>query len=132
MRVAVYWNLHKKCFSVQSREGENYGRVVLHADCVLLRNVLPKVRETGRQRVLSEGRKNVHAFLIGDLVDDIPYSSKELEFIKYNPYRMSTFCTEDGKEFLHSDWVQCLAVSGRPTMLGVGVSVLQDIESLEN
>ena len=31
IRVEVYWNLHKRLFSVRALEGENKGRVIDHA-----------------------------------------------------------------------------------------------------
>jgi hypothetical protein len=65
MKVFVYFNLHKKCFSVKALEGVNKGKVVQHTDNIVL--LLPKfkVSEAGRQRVLREKRKNVHAGVVG-------------------------------------------------------------------
>lgn len=67
MKVFVYFNLHKKVWSVKALEGRNKGRVIAHADKVLLRDVTFKVSEAGRQRVIREGRKNVHAGAVGTL-----------------------------------------------------------------
>ena len=64
MKVRCYWNLHKACWSVQDAKMR---RVIGHASKVLLREVAFTVSEAGRQRVLAEGRKNVHAFACGDL-----------------------------------------------------------------
>jgi hypothetical protein len=36
MKVFVYFNLHKKCFSIKALEGAMKGRVVAHRDTVLL------------------------------------------------------------------------------------------------
>jgi len=63
-RVFVYRNLHQDCWSVKSKET---GRVVAHADRVELSDVEFKVSEPGRQRVLKEQSKNVHAGLVGTL-----------------------------------------------------------------
>ena len=63
MRVEVYFNLHKKTFSVRSAKS---GKVLLHTDEVHIENPEFVVRQSGRNRVLSEGRKNVHAFVRGD------------------------------------------------------------------
>lgn len=67
MRVAVYFNLHRKCFSIRAMEGPAKGRVVAHADDVILGRVSFRVSEAGRQRVIRERRKNVHAFVEGEL-----------------------------------------------------------------
>lgn len=67
MKVAVYRNLHNGMFSIQCREGENYGRVICHSKSVRLKNVSFVVRENGRQKVIREQKKNVHAFVVGEL-----------------------------------------------------------------
>lgn len=70
-KTYVYRNLHKKCYSVKKD-----GKVVRHADWVLLtadnvNNVVDMetcgftVSQKGRERVLREGRKNVHAYAFG-------------------------------------------------------------------
>ena len=84
--VDVYRNLHKNTWSIRSR---TTGRVIAHADNVVVKNVKFVVQPAGRQRVLDEERKNVHAFVRGTLS---PISTDMLtlvEFnvqIKYNPY----------------------------------------------
>ena len=73
----IYRNLHQACWSVKALEGPNKGRVVFHAQYVAVaggcnRPEFPqrdqiqfKVSEAGRQRVLKEKRKNVHAGIVG-------------------------------------------------------------------
>lgn len=93
--VEVYRNLHQKCWSI--RQG---GLVVAHAKRVYLRDVEFRVRESGRQKVIREQRKNVHAWIRGYLClaadiraatahiadDDLNYGSAY-----YNPYSYETF-----------------------------------------
>lgn len=88
MKVFVYFNLHRKCFSVKALEGVNKGRVIKHAHFVALENVTFKVSEAGRQRVLKEQRKNVHAGVVGTLVDKYTVG---IERVTYNPYKGSNF-----------------------------------------
>ena len=99
MKAAVYWNLHKNCFSIQSREKGSYGKVVAHAESVAIG--LPEfvVRQAGRERVLKEGKKNVHAFVVGG-VNINPNLEKTKEGIKvtYNPYKFNNFVIADTKE----------------------------------
>jgi hypothetical protein len=98
-RVEVYYNLAKHTFSV--RYG---GRVVLHADYVKLKNVKFNVRQGGKEQVRVEKQKNVHAFVIGDLVDFKPYQSTDIpspsgsKVITYNPYKYNTFVYKDSEE----------------------------------
>lgn len=91
MKVAVYYNLHKHLFSVVSREKENYGKVIAHLPRVILTDVVPKVSEAGRQRVLREQQKNVHAKLFGTLVNDLDMTGVLLREITYNPYKYPSF-----------------------------------------
>ena len=88
MKVFVYFNLHRKCFSVKALEGVNKGRVIKHAFFVALEDVTFKVSEAGRQRVLKEQRKNVHAGVVGTLVDKYTVG---IERVTYNPYKGSNF-----------------------------------------
>ena len=95
MKTEIYRNHHKKCFSVRQR-----GRVVGHlmddpTEHVLLKDVKFAVQPAGRRKVLREKRKNVHAFVRGDMVSphSIPYPELN-EFtneVTYNPYHYSTF-----------------------------------------
>lgn len=97
MRVFVYFNLHRKCLSVKALDGERKGRVIAHAKAVELVGVTFKVSEAGRQRVLREKRKNVHAGVVGMLTSlDVHPSTLQiaeslLTPVKYNPYKFSSF-----------------------------------------
>jgi hypothetical protein len=97
MRVFVYFNLHRKCLSVKALEGERKGRVIAHADMVVLDNVTFKVSEAGRQRVIREQRKNVHAGVVGELesmgINTTMLNIAEALYspLKYNPYKFDSF-----------------------------------------
>ena len=108
--VEVYYNLHRKCLSVRSRDRRvGYGRVLGHVDAIVLSEAQFKVSEAGRQRVLREKRKNVHAVVRGwvnkawlqrvlEAPDDptwdpciMPHISDKLTKVTYNPYKYRTF-----------------------------------------
>lgn len=97
--VQVYYNLHRHCLSVQNRKR----KVIGHVDRAVLRDVKFYVSEAGRQRVLREKCKNVHAKVRG-LWDA---SSPELEVdrswrrVRYNPYLFPTFVYADTEEPVH-------------------------------
>ena len=123
MRVSVYFNLHKKLWSVRADEGPEKGRVVAHAEHVALRNARGKVSAAGRAKVLREGRKNVHAFMRGELaglygirwakIDVVTAALEDWQMmapvclvgdwrepvrkITYNPYKYETFVYEARK-----------------------------------
>ena len=90
--VDIYWNLHKKCFSVKSRARGSYGRVIAHAQNIGLTAVTLIVSDKGRQRVLREQRKNVHAYLRG--VWTATPSTGTVP-VAYNPYAHTTFMSAD-------------------------------------
>jgi hypothetical protein len=97
MRVFVYFNLHRKCFSIKALEGDRKGRVVAHSTTVLLEGCKFKVSEAGRQRVLREKRKNVHAGVTGTWINGDRVES-HYEFlsmvgrqVSYNPYKYDSF-----------------------------------------
>lgn len=97
-KVFVYFNLHKKIFSIREVSS---GLVIAHARTVKLRNAFPKVSERGRQRVLEERVKNVHAGIQGYLEeysDEIPEVRERGIHLHYNPYLFSEFVVKDSKE----------------------------------
>jgi hypothetical protein len=98
MKAAVYWNLHKNIFSIQSREKDNYGKVVAHKDSVVVG--LPKfvVRQSGRKKVLKEKQKNVHAFVVGNVEPNMFYNFGSGRLVIYNPYKYNNFVMADTKE----------------------------------
>jgi len=94
MRVFVYFNLHKKVWSVKALEGPNKGRVIQHATNMVLRDCRFKVSEAGRQRVILEKRKNVHAGVVGTLEtspDAWALGTLATVAVTYNPYKAGTF-----------------------------------------
>jgi hypothetical protein len=97
MRVEVYWNLHKKLFSVRALEGENKGRVIDHAYSVKLEEASFVVQPAGRERVRREGKKNVHAFVRGHLAD-YNHAPKMSYPVTYNPYMYDSFVQADTKK----------------------------------
>lgn len=98
-KVFVYWNLHKGRYSVKdiTPGSETYGLVIGWADEVLLADVEGKVSEAGRQRVLREGRKNVHAGIVGYLPDLSQFDLHRRlilsvgDTITYNPRKYTSF-----------------------------------------
>ena len=95
MRVEVYFNLHKKTFSVRSAKS---GKVLLHTDEVHIENPEFVVRQSGRNRVLSEGRKNVHAFVRGDAAFFRYTNRPMLDTLTYNPYKYASFVDKKTEE----------------------------------
>ena len=83
MRVSVYKNLHNNLFSVKTKN------VIGHTDYLILTNCEFRVQEKGRQRVIKEQRKNVHAYIKGDVVSG--NIKGDYDEISYNPYKNASF-----------------------------------------
>lgn len=92
-KVFVYKNLHKGCWSL--KQG---GLVKAHSDDkpIYLYECALKVNRKGRERVLREKRKNVHAGISGYITEPHPsyqcLEDSDLQTeITYNPYNFSSF-----------------------------------------
>ena len=96
-KVFVYRNLHRKCWSLKSLEGNDKGLVIAHLDEVVLDNPTPKISEAGRQRVLKEGRKNVHAGIVGYISSINIENNRELKESPYDPIKFPLFFERDTK-----------------------------------
>ena len=98
-KVMVYYNLHKHTFSVTYDS-----KVIMYADYVKLVDVEFRVRKGGKEKVRSEKSKNVHAFVIGTLLDYCEYPCEDMpspssdEIVTYNPYKHDTFVFKNTEE----------------------------------
>lgn len=123
MKVAVYFNLHTHLWSIKALEGKNKGRVVAHARRLTLSDVSFRVSEAGRQKVLREQVKNVHAYVVGylNLIEGATWrypetfiqngewpeiDDSERCYITYNPYRDTGFIDRETRSPVdHFPWV---------------------------
>ena len=88
MKVEVYWNITKKCWSIRDAKTK---KVVNHLPSLLLKDVTFVVQPAGNARVRREKRKNVHAWAKGTLIDCNIGSWPGWEEVTYNPYRHTSF-----------------------------------------
>lgn len=86
-RVKVYRNLTKDCYSVVNCKT---GLVVNHVKSICLADCVLRVRPAGRERVIKEQCKNVHAYVSG-FITDPPQKDKHWIKITYDPYKYYTF-----------------------------------------
>ena len=88
-RIRAYYNLHRKCFSVQDYQS---GLVIEHTDKLFMTNAMFVVRKSGNERVKKEGKKNVHAFVNGIRQSKWQNTDHCNNYeVKYNPYTMDFF-----------------------------------------
>ena len=87
-RVKVYFNVRLKLFSIRDCRT---GLIVAHGNNISLGNVKFTVSEKGRQRVIRDKVKNVHAYAIGEYIGDEPIDTTGLDKAYYNPYTTDNF-----------------------------------------
>ena len=85
-KVEVYFNLHKKCWSIRQA-----GKPVVHSDFVEIKEPQFVVQQGGNARVRRVKRKNVHAFVRGYLTDRVGIFPKNQKLVTYNPYKHTSF-----------------------------------------
>ena len=98
--VYVYKNLHKDCWSVKQ-----HGLVKAHIpqdEAIGLWDCYFHVDAKGRQKVLREKRKNVHAFVKGYLQDaENVNTDRPATEVTYNPYKYETFVDTSNEKFVY-------------------------------
>lgn len=87
-KVKVYFNLHSHLFSVQDADT---GLVLAHGNGIMLEDITFKVSQIGRERVIREKKKNVHAFVIGRFIGTAESLSMPMRDAYYNPYKQADF-----------------------------------------
>ena len=109
MRVRVYRNLHKQTWSIVSCRT---GRVIDHRPFLALWDCKLVVRPAGREKVIRERRKNVHAFVVGTpLANSV--KAEGYVSITYNPYAAPTFTRRDNGEPVTGARAVLLAPDGK-------------------
>jgi hypothetical protein len=157
MRVRLYRNLspqyrQQHAWSIMAMEGPRKGKVVEVVDGAILRNVRFVVSEAGRQRVLRDGVRNVHAFLDGHLAKTFALDSlpKDLDgegllpgsgatvLINYNPHHTPLMLRADCMEPVDSSELVVAATRGvyaklppcRRALRGRGPKVVDDLDGV--
>jgi hypothetical protein len=95
---SVHWNLRAKCWSVRKGRAR-----VKHTPDYALDDVAFRVSEAGRQRVLKEKQRNVHAFARGRPGCPESQPDEHAVRVRYNPYEAPTFTeAETGRPVLRA------------------------------
>jgi hypothetical protein len=99
MKVEVYFNRHKKLWSVRDLKT---GRVIEHVKTINILDAQFVVRPGGRAKVIRDGVKNVHAFVRGirvdqdtiDMIGPFDVDGWTSTNVTYDPYKYSTFVSK--------------------------------------
>lgn len=110
--IEVYRNLHKPdFFSIRGRKSK---LVLAHGNGFLIKNAKCFVGK-GRLKVLRENVRNVHAYLIGEYVDECEFDTDNLQEIYYNPFTHDSFINKETGEKL--EYISCVYfVNGKAYM----------------
>ena len=95
-KVFVYKNLHQDCWSIRQD-----GLVKAHTTEVNLWDCTFQVNAKGRQKVLDEQRKNVHAGIKG-YIDEFDLDLPNPTEVTYNPYKYDSFVDKDTESPIYS------------------------------
>lgn len=103
-QVEVYRNLHRGGLSIRQN-----GKVVAHTEpgeYIELFMAEMIVQKGGRERVIREGKKNVHAWIQGHLIPGIGEFYPARNPLTYNPYKHGMFVNKKtGQEIPHAKYV---------------------------
>ena len=117
MKREVYFNLHKGGFSVRNPATRLVENKNVMTTNVTLRDVSFRVSERGRERVLREKRKNVHAVAVGEVAADADTAGATVP-VSYNPYRGPTFFRKDtGEPVVSAKLLVMIVRDGKPVCL---------------
>lgn len=120
-RYRVYRNLRDNDYTIQHHVPGKGWRKLKGATMVVADDCAFKVYEAGRKRVLQQGVKNVHAYILANHVtvpgepqfpgrwDDSFWGDIENDGwnIRYNPYFYDWFCTDLHQDVEAADTVLC-------------------------
>jgi len=123
--IRAYFNLHKKLFSIQEKVNGRW-KVTRHVNFLALKDVKFKVSEAGRQRVLREGRKNVHAYVYGEELIKYEIDSHGYMDLYYDPYKYDSFVDRYGNEVNSVDYLILEVKDKRAKLIGVESRWLND------
>jgi len=111
MKCFIYRNINRRIYSIRALEGEHKGLIVGYAPVIEVKDASFYVSEAGRQRVLEQQTKNVHAGIVGEIVgcrwyeprkDGVQFDQIELHDVggtkvTYNPYLYDSFVEVETK-----------------------------------
>lgn len=115
IKTDVFRNLNTGGYSVRSREKSNYGRVASREQFVVVKDAEFVVQEGGRQRVLEEGVKNVHAVVRGVVGSLDDWSERDVEAsvpVTYDPYEYDEFVHASTERGIACAELVCLHPNG--------------------
>jgi len=103
LQCGVYWNSHKRLFSIRNEDTStqdlpdfHHGKVIAHAQHVWMGQSAFLVSAAGRERANDEGRKNVHARVLGHVIAiggqwHLPHSAEGDKLLSDRYYRIDIY-----------------------------------------
>lgn len=95
MQHDVHVNLNIGGLSTKYISGKKYGRLYKHAQTAIIKDAVMRIQSGGHSRCISQGVRNVHAFVRGETMLDtnvLPIlCSRHFEIVLYNPFEADHF-----------------------------------------
>lgn len=88
MQVRCHRNLNRDCWSIVNPKT---GRVIQHTKQVLMNNCRFIVRPGGNRRARAQKRRNVHAYVAGEIATRETWKAGKMWRVRYNPFEVETF-----------------------------------------
>ena len=102
MKIKAYRNLRNGMWSIL----DSKDKLLFYVESVKIKNVKFVVRPGGNKRARLEKQKNVHAFVIGELVDfDKNFRVSNFKWGTYCPYKFDKFVDRNNKEINEAEFV---------------------------
>lgn len=124
-QLRAYWNLHKYCYSVQEYIKGKGWRLKGHYNSIVIDYAYGEVSQAVRNRVITEKKKYVHAWLYGNitLLDSDKMIKESKRVVSYNPFKYDCFkvFNLNGLEvadlnLYHNPSIYCKVVDDKPQM----------------
>ena len=116
-KMKVYFDLYDKTWTV--RQDENTcqempsGKKVGQWNYIQVKNPQYVVHQEGKERVRREKQKNIHAYICGYVIEELPSMPSRQEFISYDPYKDDSFVIHNTNNSIHSSPYAMMQITNR-------------------
>lgn len=97
LKVFVYRNLHKKCYSVKDWKTK---KVIAYVNQIIIKDAKFKVSQAGRKKALKENNNKVHSGVLGFWFKEKGFLLENIS-IQYDLHKHETFVMKDNHKAIY-------------------------------